>query len=70
MFDAHAVIDPAPHEVKQLCIKGMQTPLVEGGGIFVNSDCDTAAFFYNSSAAQLTAPCLQAVERSRLNPAC
>ena len=61
MFDGHAIIGLAPHECKAIMYQGNANTTVEGGGIFVNSDCATSAFFNNSSAAQLTAPCLNAV---------
>jgi Flp pilus assembly protein TadG len=61
MFDGHAVIGLAPHECKAIMYQGNANTTVQGGGIFVNSDCATSAFFNNSSSAQLTAPCLNAV---------
>ncbi|HET9907423.1 MAG TPA: Tad domain-containing protein [Anaerolineales bacterium] len=61
MFDGHAVVGLAPHECKAIMYQGNANTTVEGGGIFVNSDCATSAFFNNSSSAQLTAPCLNAV---------
>ena len=61
MFDGHAVVGLAPHECKAIMYQGNANTTVEGSGIFVNSDCVTSAFFNNSSAAQLTAPCLNAV---------
>jgi hypothetical protein len=41
--------------------QGNASTSVIGSGIFVNSDCSDAAFFNHSTAAQLTAPCLQSV---------
>ena len=61
MFDGHAVVGLAPDDCKAVMYQGNADTSVQGGGIFVNSDCPSAAFFNNSSAAQLTAPCLQAV---------
>ena len=68
MFDGHAVIGLAPHECKAVMYQGNADTTIEGGGIFVNSDCNTSAFFNNSSAAQLTAPCLNAVGGINYNP--
>jgi hypothetical protein len=48
--------------------QGNANTTVEGGGIFVNSDCESAAFFNHSSAAQLTAPCLNSVGGIEYNP--
>ena len=61
MFDGHAVVGLAPHECKAIMYQGNANTTVEGSGIFVNSNCETSAFFNNSSSAQLTAPCLNAV---------
>src|SRR5688500_7420463 len=61
MFDGHAVVGLAPNNCKAVMYQGNADTTVQGGGIFVNSECPSAAFFNNSSAAQLTAPCLQAV---------
>ncbi len=61
MFNGHAVVGLAPHECKAIMYQGNANTTVEGSGIFVNSDCVTSAFFNNSSSAQLTAPCLNAV---------
>ena len=68
MFDGHAVVGLAPHECKAIMYQGNANTTVEGGGIFVNSDCATSAFFNNSSSAQLTAPCLNAVGGINYNP--
>jgi hypothetical protein len=61
MFDGHAVVGLAPHECQAIVYQGNANTTVEGSGIFVNSDCANSAFFNNSSSAQLTAPCLNAV---------
>lgn len=61
MFDGHAVVGLAPHDCKAVKYQGNASTSVIGSGIFVNSDCPSAAFFNNSSAAKLTAPCLQSV---------
>jgi len=61
MFAGNAVIGLAPTECHAVTYQGNANTTVQGGGIFVNSECASAAFFNNSSAAQLTAPCLQAV---------
>jgi hypothetical protein len=68
MFDGHAVVGLAPHECKAVMYQGNANTTVEGGGIFVNSDCATSAFFNHSSSAQLTAPCLNSVGGIEYNP--
>jgi len=55
-FNGNAIVGLAPEECKRWCIREMPLQLSTGGGIFVNSNCDDAAFFNNSSSAQLTAP--------------
>lgn len=57
----NAVVSLSEHDCKAVTYQGNANTTITGGGIYVNSDCDTSAFFNNSSAAQLTAPCLQAV---------
>lgn len=57
----NAIVSLAPHECPGVSYQGNANTLLVGGGIYVNSDCDDAAFFNNSGTAQLTAPCLQAV---------
>jgi hypothetical protein len=61
MFNGHAIVGLAPADCKAVMYQGNANTTVTGSGIFVNSECPTAAFFNNSSTAQLTAPCLQAV---------
>jgi len=61
MYAGNAVVGLAPHDCKAVMYQGNADTNVIGSGIFVNSDCSSAAFFNNSSAAQLTAPCLQSV---------
>lgn len=61
MFDGHAVVGLAPHDCQAVKYQGNANTSVIGSGIFVNSDCPSAAFFNNSSSAKLTAPCLKAV---------
>jgi hypothetical protein len=61
MFAGNAVVGLAPHDCKAIMYQGNADTEIIGSGIFVNSDCDDAAFFNHSSAAQLTAPCLQSV---------
>ncbi len=61
MFDGNAVVGLAPHDCKAITYQGNADTEVIGSGIFVNSDCSTAAFFNNSNAGQLTAPCLNSV---------
>jgi hypothetical protein len=61
LFDGSAVVGLNPHDCKAVKYQGNANTLVDGGGLFVNSDCSTSAFFNNSSAAQLTAPSLCSV---------
>jgi hypothetical protein len=61
MYDGHAVVGLAPHECKAVKFQGNANTTLTGGGLFVNSDCDEAAFFNNSSSAALTAPFLMVV---------
>lgn len=61
MFDGNAVVGLAPHECQAIKYQGNANTTVIGSGIFVNSDCSDAAFFNNSSSAQLTGPCLKSV---------
>ena len=64
LFDGNAVVGLAPHDCKAVQYNGNASTTVTGGGIFVNSNCKNSgagAFFNNSSAAQLTAPCLSVV---------
>ncbi len=61
MFNGNAVVGLAPTDCKAVMYQGNANTTVTGSGIFVNSKCADAAFFNNSSAAKLTAPCLQAV---------
>jgi hypothetical protein len=68
MFAGNAVVGLAPHDCKAIMYQGNADTTVIGSGIFVNSDCASAAFFNNSSAAQLTAPCLNSVGGIDYNP--
>lgn len=61
MFSGNAVVGLSPHDCKAVMYQGSADTTIEGGGIFVMSDCTDAAFFNNSNAAQLTAPSLCAV---------
>ena len=61
MFFGEAVVGLSPHDCKAVKYQGNANTTVQGGGIFVNSDCSTSAFFNNSSSASLTAPSLTAV---------
>ncbi len=65
MFFGNAIVGLAPTQCKAVVYQGNANTIVTGGGIYVNSSCsgmgNQAAFFNNSSSAQLTAPCLQAV---------
>jgi hypothetical protein len=61
MFYGNAVVGLAPTDCHAVTYQGNANTTVSGGGIFVMSSCPSAAFFNNSSAAQLTAPSLCAV---------
>jgi len=68
LFDGNAVVGLAPHDCKAVVYQGNANTTVTGSNIFVNSDCDDAAFFNNSSAADLTVPCLNSVGGITYNP--
>ena len=57
----NAVVSLSQHDCKAIKYQGNASTTITGAGIYVNSDCASSAFFNNSSSAQLTAPCLQAV---------
>ena len=61
LYDGHAVVGLAPHACKAVKYQGNANTTITGGGLFVNSDCSSAAFFNNSSSASLTAPSLTVV---------
>lgn len=61
MFLGNAIVSLAESECKAITFQGNANATVTGGGLFVNSDCANSAFFNNSGAAHLDAPCLQAV---------
>lgn len=61
LYDGNAVVGLAPHECKAVKFQGNANTTLTGGGLFVNSDCNVAAFFNNSSSASLTAPSLTVV---------
>jgi len=68
MFSGNAIVGLAPTDCRAIMYQGNASTTVQGGGIFVNSDCPSAAFFNNSSAAQLTSPCLQSVGGIQAQP--
>jgi len=68
MFNGNAVVGLAPTDCKAIMYQGNANTTIQGGGIFVNSACPSAAFFNNSSSAQLTAPCLQSVGGIQAQP--
>lgn len=68
MFAGNAVVSLDPHGCKAVTYQGNASTDISGGGIFVNSDCSSAAFFNNSSAAALTAPSLCANGGVQYNP--
>ena len=68
LFNGHAVVGLAPHDCRAIMYQGHANTNVIGSGIFVNSDCADAAFFNHSSAAELTAPCIDSVGGIEYNP--
>lgn len=68
LFAGNAVVGLAPDDCRAVMYQGNANTTIQGGGIFVNSDCQSAAFFNHSSSAQLTAPCLQAVGGIQAQP--
>jgi hypothetical protein len=68
MFSGNAVVGLSPHDCKAVKYQGNADTTIDGGGIFVMSDCPDAAFFNNSNAAELTAPSLCAVGGIDYNP--
>jgi len=61
LYDGNAVVGLSPHDCKAIKYQGNANTTVTGGGLFVNSDCPSAAFFNNSSSASLSAPSLTVV---------
>lgn len=61
IWTGNAVVSLSEHDCKAVVYQGNANTTITGGGIFVNSDCASSAFFNNSSAALLSTPCLQAV---------
>ncbi|HSM70900.1 MAG TPA: pilus assembly protein TadG-related protein [Anaerolineales bacterium] len=68
LFGGNAVVGLAPHDCKAVVYQGNANTTVTGSGIFANSDCADAAFFNNSSSADLTVPCLTSVGGITYNP--
>lgn len=61
MFDGHAVVALDPDACKAMTFQGNADLTVANTGLFVNSDCPTAAFFNQSGAGDLYGPYLQSV---------
>ncbi len=68
LFDGNAVVGLSPEDCKAVVYQGNADTTIVNSGIFVNSNCSSAAFFNNSSAARLKAPCLTAVGNIQYNP--
>jgi Flp pilus assembly protein TadG len=68
MFNGNAIVALSPDECKAIMYQGNANTTVNGGGIFVNSNCADSAFFNNSASAHLTAPCLQSVGGIQYKP--
>jgi Flp pilus assembly protein TadG len=67
-FNGNAIVALSPDDCHALVYQGNANTHVTGGGLFTNSSCPSSAFFNNSSAGSLTAPCLQAVGGIVYNP--
>jgi Flp pilus assembly protein TadG len=63
MWGGSAVVGLNPSGCKAVTYQGSASVTLIGSGLYVNSNCPTAAFFNNSNSpgTALTAPCLQAV---------
>jgi Flp pilus assembly protein TadG len=61
MFDGNAIVSLNPGDCKAFTFQGNAETTLTGGGVFVNSDCPTSAFFNNSNSSQMTAPSLCSV---------
>jgi Flp pilus assembly protein TadG len=63
MWGGSAVVGLNPSGCKAVTYQGSASVTLIGSGLYVNSNCPTAAFFNNSNSpgTTLTAPCLQAV---------
>jgi Flp pilus assembly protein TadG len=68
MFYGNAVVGLSPNDCRAVTYQGNADTTISGGGIFVMSDCQNAAFFNSSNAAQLTAPSICAVGDVQYNP--
>lgn len=69
LYDGNAVVGLAPSDCSAVKFQGTADATVTGGGLFVNSDCPTEAFFSQSGSAGLTAPSMTAVGGVRDNGA-
>lgn len=61
LFDGHAMVSLAPHQCGAFIFQGNAETFLTGSGIFVNSDCPTAAFLNHSGSADLYAPWITVV---------
>ena len=61
LYDGNAMVGLAPHDCSTVVYQGNANATLTGGGIFVNSDCATSAFFNHSGSAYLTSPWLSSV---------
>jgi len=68
MYEGNAIVSLSPHNCPAMTYNGNANTVIDNTGIFVNSDCPGAAFFNNSSSAQLTAMCLTSVGGIDYNP--
>ena len=57
IYGGNAIASMNPSGCKSTTYQGNAGVVLTGSGIYVNSSCPNAAFFNNSSANQLTAPC-------------
>jgi Flp pilus assembly protein TadG len=68
LFGGQAVASMNESDCKSVTFQGGATATLEGSGLYVNSSCFDSAFFNNSSAGRLNAPCLYAVGGIQANP--
>ncbi len=68
MVNGNALVALDPHQCRAMTFQGNASLTIEGGGIFVNSDCPNEAFFNASAAGDLYAPSLESVGGVTYNP--
>jgi hypothetical protein len=68
IYGGHAVASMSPTDCKSVTFQGGAGLVLNGSGLYVNSTCYDTAFFNNSNAGGLTAPCLYVVGGIEANP--